>query len=260
MAKLFAGGDLGFLMKRDEKLETYSGASTQSWQGKAVVLVDRGTQGAAEVFAQILRQNGGAKLVGQPTFGFAGRSKVIDLDAGGSIVLTDAFFTGPDGEPVDEGIEPDVLVGDRRAASRSSARSSKTSSSSARSTSCTSSPQPPKRRRRSVDRLAIDETLPSWPCRVAPVRDGRRCEAARRQVSGRWRAGGGGGGERVLVVLALSVALIGVGFVLGRWSAGRGFGTRATSETAPGVRSGASYARGRSTRARGDDGAAERRA
>ena len=113
VAKLFAGGDLGFLVKRDEKLETFTGAAAKSWQGKAVVLVDRGTQGAAEVFAQILRQSSGAKLVGQPTFGFAGRSKVIDLDAGGSIVLTDAFFTGPDGEPVDEGIEPDVLVGDR---------------------------------------------------------------------------------------------------------------------------------------------------
>jgi carboxyl-terminal processing protease len=113
VAKLFAGGDLGFLMKREEKLETYSGAPSQSWRGKAVVLVDRGTQGAAEVFAQILRQRGGAKLVGQPTFGFAGRSKVIDLDAGGSIVLTDAFFTGPDGKPVSEGLEPDVLVGDR---------------------------------------------------------------------------------------------------------------------------------------------------
>ena len=79
-----------------------------------MVLVDRGTQGAAEVFAQILRQNGAEpSWSGQPTFGFAGRSKVIELDAGGSIVLTDAFFTGPDGEPVDEGIEPDVLVGDR---------------------------------------------------------------------------------------------------------------------------------------------------
>ena len=113
VAKLFAAGDLGFLMKRDEKLETYTGANAQGWRGKTVVLVDRGTQGAAEVFAQILRQRSGAKLVGQPTFGFAGRSKVIELDAGGSIVLTDAFFTGPDGEPVDEGIEPDVLVGDR---------------------------------------------------------------------------------------------------------------------------------------------------
>jgi carboxyl-terminal processing protease len=113
VAKLFAAGDFGFLMKRDEKLETYTGAGAQSWRGKTVVLVDRGTQGAAEVFAQILRQRGGAKLVGQPTFGFAGRSKVIDLDSGGSIVLTDAFFTGPDGKPVDEGLEPDVLVGDR---------------------------------------------------------------------------------------------------------------------------------------------------
>jgi carboxyl-terminal processing protease len=100
VAKLFAAGDFGFLMKRDEKLETYTGAGAQSWRGKTVVLVDRGTQGAAE-------------LVGQPTFGFAGRSKVIDLDSGGSIVLTDAFFTGPDGKPVDEGLEPDVLVGDR---------------------------------------------------------------------------------------------------------------------------------------------------
>ena len=113
VAKLFAAGDLGFLMKRDEKLETYTGAGAQSWRGKAVVLIDRGTQGAAEVLAQILRQRSGAKLVGQPTFGFAGCSKVIDLDAGGSVVLTDAFFTGPDGEPVDEGLEPDVLVGDR---------------------------------------------------------------------------------------------------------------------------------------------------
>jgi carboxyl-terminal processing protease len=112
VAKLFAGGDLGFLVKRDEKLETYSGAGG-GWRGKAVVLVDRGTQGAAEVLAQILRQRSGAKLVGQPTFGFAGRSKVIELDAGGSVVLTDAFFTGPDGKAVDEGIEPDVLVGDR---------------------------------------------------------------------------------------------------------------------------------------------------
>jgi carboxyl-terminal processing protease len=113
VAKLFAGGDFGFLLKRDERIETYTGAGSQSWRGKTVVLVDRGTQGAAEVFAQILRQSSGAKLVGQPTFGFAGRSRVIDLDAGGSIVLTDAFFTGPDGEPVDEGLEPDVLVGDR---------------------------------------------------------------------------------------------------------------------------------------------------
>jgi carboxyl-terminal processing protease len=113
VAKLFAGGDLGWLVKHDEKLQTFSAPASQSWHGKAVVLVDRGTQGAGEVFAQILRQRGGAKLVGQPTFGFAGRSKVIKLDAGGTVVLTDAFFTGPDGKPVDTGVEPDVLVGDR---------------------------------------------------------------------------------------------------------------------------------------------------
>ena len=149
VAKLFAGGDLGFLVKRDEKLETYTGAGAQSWRGKAVVLVDRGTQGAAEVLAQILRQRSGAKLVGQPTFGFAGRSKVIELDAGGSVVLTDAFFTGPDGKPVDEGHRarrPGRRS--RRAASRSSASRSRTSSSSAPSTCSTTSPAPPKRKQR----------------------------------------------------------------------------------------------------------------
>ena len=113
VAKLFAEGDLGFLKKRDEKLESFTSPSGRTWRGETVVLVDRGTQGASEVFAQILRQRGDAKLVGQPTFGFAGRTKVIDLDAGGSLILTEAFFTGPDGEPVKEGLSPDVLVGDR---------------------------------------------------------------------------------------------------------------------------------------------------
>ncbi|HVR30825.1 MAG TPA: S41 family peptidase [Thermoanaerobaculia bacterium] len=113
VAKLFADGDLGFLLKRDQKLESYSSQAARSWRGDAAVLVNRGTQGAAEVFAQILRQRGGAKLVGQPTFGFAGRTKVIDLAAGGSLVLTDAFFTGPDGKPLDDSVEPDVVVGVR---------------------------------------------------------------------------------------------------------------------------------------------------
>jgi carboxyl-terminal processing protease len=113
VAKLFADGELGFLVKRDQKLESYSNGATRSWRGEVAVLVDRGTQGAAEVFAQVLRQRADAKLVGQPTFGFAGRTKIIELDAGGSLVLTEAFFTGPDGEPVDEGVEPDVAVGDR---------------------------------------------------------------------------------------------------------------------------------------------------
>ena len=112
-AKLFADGELGFLMKRAEKIESYSSSAGPRWRGTTAVLVDRGTQGAAEVFAQILRQRAGAKLVGQPTFGHAGRSKVIALDAGGSLVVTEAFFTGPDGVPVDEGVQPDVAVGDR---------------------------------------------------------------------------------------------------------------------------------------------------
>ena len=47
------------------------------------------------------------------TFGFAGRSRVIGLRAGGSLVITEAFYAGPDGEPINKSIEPDLVVGDR---------------------------------------------------------------------------------------------------------------------------------------------------
>ena len=113
IAELFASGDLGSLKRRDKELETYSGSEQPVWQGKMVVLVDRSTLGAAEVLATVLRQKVKAELVGERTFGHAGRLGTADLSSGGRLLFTEAFYTGPDREPLQEALKPDLLVDER---------------------------------------------------------------------------------------------------------------------------------------------------
>jgi carboxyl-terminal processing protease len=107
---LFASGELGRLIKRDAALEVFREDAAPRWDGRLVVLVNRGTVGAAEVLASILRQKAGGELVGETTFGHAGRLDAADLSTGGRLLYTDAFFAGPDGAPLDEGLEPDQVV------------------------------------------------------------------------------------------------------------------------------------------------------
>jgi C-terminal processing protease CtpA/Prc len=112
-AELFANGDLGVLLRRDKELETFNGADKPVWQGRIVVLVDRSTLGAGEVLASILRQKVKAELVGERTFGHAGRLGTADLSNGGKLLFTEAFFTGPDKAPLKEALKPDLLVDER---------------------------------------------------------------------------------------------------------------------------------------------------
>lgn len=113
VARLFVDGELGVLADRNATLQTYTGGDKPLWQGKTVVLVDRGTLGAAEVLATVLRQKGGAELVGERTFGHAGRQGSADLSNGGRLLFTDAFYTGPDKQPIDESLKPDLVVDER---------------------------------------------------------------------------------------------------------------------------------------------------
>lgn len=113
VAGLFAEGKLGALLRRGEELESFaakSGGKSGRFAGRLVVLTDRGTQGAAEVLATILQQRAGARLVGERSFGHAGRTELIALADGSRLQLTTAFFTGPDGKPLQEGLEPDERV------------------------------------------------------------------------------------------------------------------------------------------------------
>jgi len=112
VARSLAAGELGSLMDRTGARETYRGAPPV-WRGDVVVLVDRSTQGPAEVLATVLRQVAGARLVGENTFGYAGRSKLLPLPSGGGVRLTEAFFAGPDKKPLKQPLHPDVLVDER---------------------------------------------------------------------------------------------------------------------------------------------------
>ncbi len=112
VAQLFTKGDLGQLAGRTGTVKTFSADTAPIWNGRAVILVDRGTLGASEVLATVLHQKIGAELVGERTFGHAGRLGSLDLSSG-RLLYTDAFYTGPDKKPVRDSLKPDTVVDER---------------------------------------------------------------------------------------------------------------------------------------------------
>lgn len=110
VAAFFAAGELGTLRTRADVVRTFTAGGEPLWHGRLVVLIDRGTQGPAEVLAKVLKQSAAATLVGTYSFGHSGRLSPVRLSTGGRLLITDAFYTGPDHEPIREAIEPDVIV------------------------------------------------------------------------------------------------------------------------------------------------------
>ncbi len=99
VAGLFAGGELGSLIDReDRKLETFEGAG-DLYSGDIDVLTDRSSQGPAEILTAVLRQAADADHSGESTFGHAGTLQQIELPNGGGLLeTTAAFYTDPEGE------------------------------------------------------------------------------------------------------------------------------------------------------------------
>jgi carboxyl-terminal processing protease len=110
VARFFTTGRLGTLSARDAELRVFDSDLPPLWEGDIAVVVDGGTQGPAEILASVLKQSASATLVGVPTFGLAGRQGLVDLPSGGQVVMVDAYFAGPDGEPIDSRIKPDEIV------------------------------------------------------------------------------------------------------------------------------------------------------
>ena len=111
VADLFVDGDLGKLVARDGDLEAFRSQRPNVWSGRSVgLLIDRGTQGPAEVLTRVLEEAGSATVLGERSFGHAGRSAHVKLASGALLELTDAFFTGPDGVRIDESILPQIRV------------------------------------------------------------------------------------------------------------------------------------------------------
>lgn len=113
VAGLLASGELGSLRVKDKVSRTFSGTAASGLPAELVVLVDGYTAGAAEILAAVLQQKSGAKLVGVPTFGWAGERSRIELAGGARLYLTTAYFAGPDGKPLSQRLTPDLLVDDQ---------------------------------------------------------------------------------------------------------------------------------------------------
>jgi len=75
-----------------------------------VVLVNRGTAGAAEVAAGALLDSKRAQLVGEPTYGDAAIRRAITMDDGSAVILSVAKYYTPSGKAIqDVHVTPNVL-------------------------------------------------------------------------------------------------------------------------------------------------------
>ncbi len=86
-------------------------ASKQVTKAPLVVIVNRGTAGAAEITAAALLDSKRADVVGEHTFGDAGIRKAITMDDGGAVILSVAKYYAPVAAKAiqDTGVTPDVV-------------------------------------------------------------------------------------------------------------------------------------------------------
>ena len=80
-------------------------------QAPVVVLVNRGTYGAAELVASAIEDSKRGDVVGERTFGEGSMQKTIELPDGAALLLTIAKYEGPAGKKIqDEAVTPNVRV------------------------------------------------------------------------------------------------------------------------------------------------------
>ncbi len=90
-----------------------------AYSGPLLVLVDHGTASSAEYFAAMLRDNGAATILGEPTFGAGagftdGGIPTRLHNSGGDVKMPDCVRFRADGSNEMAGVTPDVLVPWRR--------------------------------------------------------------------------------------------------------------------------------------------------
>jgi carboxyl-terminal processing protease len=113
LARVFIGQ--GTLAMRESKGAPRESIAARAPDGAisqaAVVLIDNGTSGAAELFAAALSGNKRAELVGERTIGRAALQRLVKLPDGTGLWLTTTRYLMPDGSPLHEkGLEPAVPV------------------------------------------------------------------------------------------------------------------------------------------------------
>ena len=114
LANLFvANGTLATLEGQKVAKQTFTAEPNKAINTTAplVVLVNRGTYGAAELAAAAIADNKRGELVGERTFGEGSQQKTFDLPDGGALILSVAKYASPEGKKFeDEGVTPATLV------------------------------------------------------------------------------------------------------------------------------------------------------
>jgi carboxyl-terminal processing protease len=113
VANLFIpDGVLARLRERSRERELYEARGRERvWEGEVVVLVDRGTAGAAELIAAALKSRGRARLLGEKTAGVGAFQELLPLPNGGALRLSVAKYQDPNGKPWHgEGLAPDETI------------------------------------------------------------------------------------------------------------------------------------------------------
>lgn len=78
-----------------------------------VVLVNKGTAGAAEIVAAAILENARGDVVGDKTFGEGSVQKVIELPDGSALILSVAKYYSPSGKAIqDSAVTPNLIVAD----------------------------------------------------------------------------------------------------------------------------------------------------
>ncbi|HXZ32731.1 MAG TPA: S41 family peptidase [Terriglobales bacterium] len=78
-----------------------------------VVLVNKGTAGAAEIVAAAILENARGDVVGDKTFGEGSVQKVIELPDGSALILSIAKYYSPSGKAIqDAAVTPNLVVAD----------------------------------------------------------------------------------------------------------------------------------------------------
>jgi carboxyl-terminal processing protease len=78
-----------------------------------VVLVNRGTAGAAEVVAAAILENARGDVIGDKTFGDGSIQKLIEIQDGSALILSVAKYYSPSGKAIqDTAVTPNIIVAD----------------------------------------------------------------------------------------------------------------------------------------------------
>jgi carboxyl-terminal processing protease len=79
-----------------------------------VVLVNRGTAGAAEIIASAVLENARGDVLGDKTFGMGAVQKVIELPDSSALILSVAKYHSPSGKTIqDTAVTPNIMVADK---------------------------------------------------------------------------------------------------------------------------------------------------